>query len=57
MKLFEEEVEKQEKGEYGHTHIHWTQNRPNVFPDELTVWMSHFDSVTETPKDFHVIYI
>lgn len=49
-------VTKGEKGEYGKADFHITQSCPlftNV-PESSTVWMSHFDEVTQAPDGFSV---
>ncbi len=44
-------------GEYGRTTMHRTEGveselLPSGLPEAQTVWMSHFDAVTETPEGF-----
>lgn len=50
-------VERGTQGEYGHATIE-AQNGFNLknVPDELNVWMSHFDHVKQAPKNFEIIY-
>ena len=50
------EVAKTGRGEYGRTEL--SVGKPGVLFHELpatqSVWMSHFDTITEAPKDFQV---
>ena len=55
-RYFEGKVERGTIGEYGHAKIHTTNDHSisNV-PNEINVWMSHSDHITELPKDFQLV--
>jgi GMP synthase (glutamine-hydrolysing) len=53
--FFGGKVEKGVMGEYGHSRIHTTGDfKIPGCPNEISVWMSHFDHVTQVPSDFVV---
>ncbi|EQC50747.1 glutamine-hydrolyzing GMP synthase [Bacteriovorax sp. DB6_IX] len=55
-KYFGGVVEKGTIGEYGHAKIHTTNKfQMNNVPDEVNVWMSHSDHISELPKDFTLV--
>ena len=49
-------VGRNERGEYGRTTLSIASDRASMLDDrfagELTVWMSHFDAITEVPEGF-----
>ncbi|MGI9605262.1 MAG: glutamine-hydrolyzing GMP synthase [Acidimicrobiales bacterium] len=50
-------VGRNERGEYGRTEMSVVSPGALLagIPTEQTVWMSHFDAITELPTDFHVL--
>ena len=55
-KFFSGQIQKGQSGEYGSTQIQKTDSKHlKDFPENFSVWMSHFDVLTEAPKDFDII--
>lgn len=53
---FDGKVSRGKKGEYGSTQVSFTSKSTVAgVPDQLSVWMSHFDSIEEAPSGFDVI--
>ena len=54
--FFSGKIKKGQSGEYGSTQIEKTSSKHlNNLPKKWSVWMSHFDVLSEVPKEFDVI--
>lgn len=54
--LFEGEVKRGDIGEYGDTEVHFQgKSLIESVPSKFRVWMSHFDEVIKTPKNYDVL--
>ena len=51
-------VDRSGRGEYGRTELHPNNQPSQLLPQEVTagdsVWMSHFDAITQPPKGFNI---